>query len=327
MGLTMKELAKLAEVSQCAVSLVINGKAEGRISKENQERILALIKEHDFRPNFSARGLKNSKVYTVGVIMPTPKSFFDTQIISNLQIRLARKKYMALFSFWQTERSVVDAYNSVLEHDVDGVISWDYHEILRKNDFPVILYQTSREDFDNVAPDFPAAIRKALAYLSGLGHSRIGFVGGTRKSRDLRRESFLHFIGEFGVAADPGWILDAQGLHENGVLAAETLLRRRDMPTAVITLNDNIAVGMMSVFFKAGVKVPEDISILSFDNTEQAGVSIPPLTSFELNTREIVRVLSDRLLERIEHPHLPPETFRIRPELILRESCAKAPSR
>ncbi len=99
------------------------------------------------------------------------------------------------------------------------------------------------------------------------------------------------------------------------------------MPTAVITLNDNIAVGMMSIFFKAGVKVPEDISILSFDNTEQAGVSIPPLTSFELNTREIVRVLSDRLLERIEHPHLPPETFRIRPELILRESCAKAPSR
>ncbi len=135
----MKELAKLAEVSQCAVSLVINGKAEGRISKENQERILALIKEHDFRPNFSARGLKNSKVYTVGVIMPTPKSFFDTQIISNLQIRLARKKYMALFSFWQTERSVVDGYNSVLEHVVDGVISWDYHEILRKNDFPVIL--------------------------------------------------------------------------------------------------------------------------------------------------------------------------------------------
>lgn len=324
MGITMTELAKLANVSQCAVSLVVNGKSEGRLSEKTRRRILELIEKYDFRPNFSAKVLKKSKFYAVGIVMPAPKSFFDTEIIAKLQLSLAAEKYLALFSFYPSIQELPSAFNSVLEHNVDGIISWEYHDCLRKSGIPAVLYFSQKDGWDCIAPDFTVAVRQALEYLTSLGHTRIGFVGSHWKmnAMDRRRAAFLKLAPEFGLSVKPEWVVDSMGTHEDGICAGGKLLHQSSRPTAVITMNDNIAVGLISACLDGGLRLPADLSILSFDNTDLAKVSLPSLTSFDLCTSRIVECLSDRVLERIEKRDLAPEIILIPPELVLRHSCA-----
>ena len=125
MGIGMKELASLAGVSQTTVSLVLNGKADGRIARVKQEKVRELAKQYNYRPNLSAKSLRKQKQYTIGVSMPMPVNTGYSDMLSLVQEKLAERGYMALFSFWKTVEGIEKAFESIFLHNVDGIIAWD----------------------------------------------------------------------------------------------------------------------------------------------------------------------------------------------------------
>ncbi len=314
----MTEIARLAKVSQSAVSLILNGKADGRISSEKQKRVRDLVEAHSYRPNFAAKGLRKGRIFTIGIIMPAPKNAFAASMISMLQLKLEERGYMALFSFWGGMKTVRKAFDSVVEHNIDGLISWEYDDCMHKEKIPTVFYCQSHAGFDSILIDFTAAIRQALEYLKGIGHLRIGFLG---LSDDPRATAFEEEMLRLHLELRPEWKLETIGIQEEGIRGMEILLRMRERPGALVVMNDSIAQGVLFAAHRSGIRIPEDLSVISFDNSVDAAFLLPPLTTFSIPVGVIADALIDRILARIQTPDHPDFSVTIRPELCLRESC------
>ena len=154
MGIGIKELAKLGGVSPGAVSMIFNGKADGHIAPAKQELIRALAKEHNYHPNLSAKSLRARKRYTVGIIMQAPYSTFASLAIAHLQAKLHGIGYAAFFSFWRTQNEIASAIETVFQHHVDGIITWNYHKVLEREKVPAIIYDSKISGYDAVLLDF-----------------------------------------------------------------------------------------------------------------------------------------------------------------------------
>ncbi len=315
----MEEIAAMAKVSQTGVSFVLNGKGAGRIAKAKQELILRLAREHNYRPNAAARGLRSRKRYTVGVIMPTPRSGFYAGLVSLLQTGLAARGYMALFSFWLVRDGIKSAYDAVLGHGVDGIIAWDYHACLANEKIPAVIFADKQPGFDAVLPDFEAAMAEAMDYLSGLGHRDFGYIGpaGGERQRFFRNE-----LRRRGLTPVPGWEQDAAGSPAAGFAAMTRLLAGSRRPSAVVCHNDAVASGAIFAAVRRGLRVPEELSLTGFDNDPGSAYTLPPLTTFDAQPELLADALIDSLLRRLEEPGLPERTLRVCPKAVRRESCA-----
>ncbi len=322
MGITMEELAVLANVSQSTVSLVLNGKGDGRIAKPKQERIRELARQHNYRPNMAAKGLRAQRQYTIGIIMLAPANSFYANMVSELQSELAKRGYMALFSFYQDEaEEFPKAYDSVLQHNVDGVIAWAYHEYLRSETVPTAIYYYQGNDFCALNIDWDGYAHDAIDYLVSLGHTRIGFGV---SPRDIRYHYLTKYRRELGLPDNPDWSFKVIGTLHGGVEFMTQFLALKDRPTAMILLNDSVAYSAIPVASRAGLKVPRDLSIIGYDDLEESSYFEPALTTFNCHNREIVDSLIELVLDRIENPSAPVYRTNItKPQLIIRESCTK----
>ena len=320
-SITMEELAALANVSQGAVSLVLNGKAQGQISKAKQEKILALAEKYRYRVNMAAKSLRNKRQYAVGVIMPCHVNFFYATMVALLQMKLAERGYMALFSFWQSKDDVEKAYDSVYERKVDGIISWDVCERMLQERIPTVFYNREIEGYDGVRYDFARAYRGLFEYLWSLGHRRIGYAG---VAGDLRQGYLKKFLQEHGVRLRKEWSFDLLDFMESGNTVVECFLAMKEHPTALITTNDETARGVILAGIRRGMRLPEELSVVGFMNLPEAKMMTPALTTFDSRNELLADCLVNRILRRIEKPDLPPEQSLILPELILRDSCCAA---
>ncbi len=317
MSITMGELAALAEVSQGAVSLVLNGKAKGQISKAKQEKILAFAEKYNFRVNMVAKSLRNKRQYTVGVIMPCYANSFYAAMISRLQMNLAARGYMALFSFWQNTDDIENAYNSVYGRKVDGIISWDVCESMLQDRIPIVFYNREVKGHDSVRYDFVGAYRELFEYLFGLGHRRIGYAG---VAGDLRRGYLKKFLRERGIKLEDRWCFDHDSVSDGNKIL-EQLQTMSDPPTALIATNDEPARDVILAGIRKGMRFPEDLSVAGFMDLPEAKMMNPALTTFNSRNEELADCLVNLILRRIEKPELPLEQALIIPELIVRDSC------
>lgn len=320
MSLTMTEIARMAKVSQSAVSLVLNGKAAGRISVETQKRILKVVANYNYRPNLAAKGLRQGSVFTIGIIMPAPKNSFQAKMISTFQMKLEERGYMALFSFWQELKTVRNSFESVVNRNVDGLISWEYDECMLAENIPTVLYCQSHPGMDSVNIDFLSAVRQALEYFRELGHVRIGFLG---NHHDPRFSAFKKEMLRMGLELRPEWTPEKSLGPEEGKLCMETLLKVPERPSALIVRCDSMVAGALFAAYKAGVRIPHDISLISFDNSINSGFLLPPLTTFASPVETITDSFIDLVLSRIQNPDRADVSVTIRPELCLRESCCR----
>lgn len=329
MGIGMKELATLAGVSQTTVSLVLNGKADGRIARTKQEKVRELARQYRYRPNLSAKGLREQKQYTIGVAMPMPVNPYYSDMVSHIQEKLARCGYMALFSFWESgtrhpkvnAEIIRDALESIFLHHADGIISWDYHDSLCHERIPTVIYDAKYPGFDAVILDFDYSSQCTLEYLMKLGHTRIGYMG---PLEDERRKQLAHHMSVNGLPVRPEWFISSPGTPDGAEKAMSAFLSMKERPSALVAQNDSIAIGILFAAVRSGIRVPEELSVIGFNNTVNAAFTLPPLTTFDPDINRVADLLIELLMERIQHPELPEQTRIIRPELILRESCAPA---
>ena len=327
MSITMEELAKLANVSQGAVSLVLNGKAKGQISQKKQELIRELAKKHNYRINMAAKGLRKQRQYAVGVIMPGNLNLFYASLLALLQKSFSDRGYVTLFSFVQKD-NFDNICNSLYERQVDGIVSWVDSSLFSENSMPTVVFDDNSKS-DNISSaaklrycgfDFPGSYLELFNYLWDLGHRKIGFVGNTG---DVRCHLLRRFLLDKGMEINENsFFHHSDNLAGNNELF-DRILTSPDRPTALVTTNDETARQLISEGMRLGVRFPEDISIAGFMNLPYTANMYPALTTLDSKNEELARTMTDILLSMIEKPDVPVNDIFIQPELIIRNSCCQ----
>jgi DNA-binding LacI/PurR family transcriptional regulator len=318
----MDELAAMAKVSRSAVSLVLNGKAEGRIARAKRERIQELIKSCNFQPNRAARNLRNQRHYTIGIAMPVPFNRFYSDMMIQLQSGLNKRGYSSFFVFWNTGDDIPNTYNTLREQGCDGIIAWDPSLMSMIRGIPAVYYGDPLKlaGTDHVRLDFENVIRKSLEYLTSLGHRRIGFAG---HFDDPRFRVLQEFSPEFGLEFNPDY--SCHVTREQLCTHQEIKKRLKQLkqpPTAVIAANDGIAYIVADI--AESLKIP--LSVIGFNNTDEGNFRKPAMTTFNTHNEAVADALIDLVLRRIEHPDITPEGRIIPTEMIIRNSCFKTDS-
>ena len=329
MSITMEELAKLANVSQGAVSLVLNGKAKGQISQKKQDLILSLAKEYNYRMNMAAKVLRKQRQYAVGIVMPRCLNMFYASLVTLLQQKFSERGYMTLFAFFYGD-DFEKVYNSLYERQVDGIISWEHSPLLLDGDIPSVVFcndlneridsVTSSKRFCQCGFDFNAVYVSLFEHLYALGHRKIGFVGNTHESRCALLDRFLRNKGIYDGSA---YFFHCKDDLNGNISLFEKILTAPERPSAIVTTNDETARQLISVGSYLGIQFPRDISIAGFMNLPCSQAMYPALTTFDSRNGDLADSMVEMLLSMIEKPDIPVEDTFIQPELILRTSCGQ----
>jgi len=320
MSVTMRDIAKVAQVDTSVVSAVLSGSKHIRVSKEKRSHILSLVESMRYRPNMSARSLISRKHYAVGILFYSTKDRFYAEMMAEVQQRLVARGYVGIYAFWKNEQEVFGAYESVLSRGVDGIITCHNDISLFPANMPIVIYGAQHENYDCVLIDCKKAVTEAFDYLTGLGHRKIGFVA-TDSSDGGRYKYYLECIKRLGLPFRPEWVCPGSGFFEDGYRGAQQILSSSSRPTALIARNDIVGIATIAAARDAGLQVPDDVSVVSFDNIEEARYSQPPLTTAGADIEKQVDCLIEVFFNRLAKPDSPRVKNIIEPELIIRSSC------
>jgi LacI family transcriptional regulator len=326
---TIKEVALRAGVSTATVSHVINNTRY--VSDAVKQRVQETMEEMGYRPNVLARSLRQGKTKTLGLILPDSANPFYAELGHALENAAFIRNYNVILcntgSSIDREHLYLDL---LLDKQVDGIIldteEKDPCEIKNRlpNDYPIVLVDRdfSENIFDTVLTDNTLGGYLATHYLIELGHTRIACVTGPLSLLGAahRLQGYQKALAEFGIPVVPGLIDYGDFAAGSGHQAAQRLLKLPEPPTAVFVGNDMMAIGFLRSAIEMRFRIPEDISIVGFDNLELCVYLHPTLTTFAQPKTEIGDKTIRLLLNRIKNPKLPPREILIPPKLIIRES-------
>lgn len=333
MRATIHDVAKNAGVSVATVSHVING--THYVSPELADRVYESINKLNYRQNKLARALSRKNIPLLALIVPDISNPYWSSLARAVQDVTDPYDYSVIVcsSDGILEREI--RFLRSLSGWVSGLILHPYHvsqvqvnQLILHNPPVVILgeFTTSEKqpsNWDQVAANNQESVMAAVEYLIGLGHRRIAFIQGTAgtPSSVKRMAGFLDALNSAGLPVDDNLIIPGDYTRVGGRKAMAELLNRPDPPTAVVCANDLSALGALEEAQLRGHKVPQSISIVGFDDIDEAALASPPLTTIRLPPHEIGVVAAEKLIERLKGREESSSTF-IKGELIVRESTA-----
>jgi DNA-binding LacI/PurR family transcriptional regulator len=338
MAVTIKDVAKAANVAPSTVSRVIANSP--RISEKTKEKVREVMKQLGYHPNFIARSLASQATRAIGLVLPSSTDIvsqnpFFPIVLGGLSDGAHSKQYALHMTTGKTEEEIFEGVVSMVQGGrVDGVILLSSRvedplvSYLLEQDFPFVVIgkpfknveQISHVDNDN----FKAA-KDATNYLLSLGHEQIGFIGGNLNlvvtvERLLGYEKALR---DAGLPLINEYVIHDEFLREGGREAVQALLALKKLPTAMLVADDLMALGVLNALDELGISVPEDVSIVSFNNVLVAEMARPPLTSVDINIFDLGYEAAKSLIRKIENPKEPTKRIIISYELVKRSSCAK----
>lgn len=320
MRVTLKEFAKEIGYAPSTISKALNNTNNCYTSEKVKNTIRKKALELGYSPNLTARSLITHKNNTIGIILPSVGGFY-TELVRNMEFALEERKYFGLFAFWRPkdgDEGFRKAYDRIIQRGIDGIITCHYTTWLKDSDIPLVVYGNMHNDVDCVSLDKIDYGRRAVDFLFKLGHRKIGFIGNTN---DLRCKAYRAALEAKGVPFNKAWtahsFISLSGEAEN---CTGKILKLKDRPTAILAHNDTIAYSIIHTLLKAGVRVPEDISVVGYDDLPEAKYYNPALTTFNLNIENVAKLLRDTVLKRIENPHIPIQIVPIKPDIIERAS-------
>ena len=328
---TIKDVARQAGVSVTTVSHVVNGTR--RVSDEGRARVERAIRALNYVPSAVARSLKRNTTHTLGMLIPSSSNPYFAEIVRGIEDRCYAAGYNLLLCNTDDEPLRQRVVLSVLaERRIDGLV------VVSTGDDPQLAGQLASlavptvlvdREIDTLPCDLveTAHMQGALLatrHLASLGHRRIACIGGPVgvASSEQRTAGWRLALGELDL--DAGDLLCRGDFSsESGYSAMHALLRRERRPSAVFVANDLMAIGALCAAHECGVSVPDEISVVGFDDIELARFSSPPLTTVAQPKARIAALAVDMLLERIEGHRQVPRKVVLQPELRVRHSCGR----
>lgn len=325
---SLKSLAEFLDLSPATVSLVLNNSPVARaIPQHTKQRVFSAAKRFNYRPNFVARSLRAQRSYILGVLVPEVSSGYAAVVLSGVEEHLLQEGYFYIVVSHRHKSELIAEYsNLLLQRSVEGLIMVDTP--CRKIPQLPVVSVSGHEDLEeitNIGLDQDRAATLALEHLVGLGHRRIAFVKGQASSSDTesRWNSFRRQAERLGISLPPALTVQLEGNSpspEVGHVAVNRLLSAHEPFTALVAFNDVSAIGAIRAFREAGLRVPQDVSVVGFDDIPFAAYQNPGLTTIRQPLWEMGRLAAETVLMRIangsDSPY--PKVVTVEPELIVR---------
>jgi DNA-binding LacI/PurR family transcriptional regulator len=331
--ITLKAVAQHLGLTPGTVSAVLNDSPSARsIPQETKNRIHAAAKELNYRPNFFARTLRNKRTYTIGVIAEEIGDSYSSPIISGIEHYLRQRDYFFLTVVHRHDQALLSRYAQLLsERGVEGIITVDT-TVQEAPSLPTVAIAGHKKlkGVTNVVLDHEHAAQLALNHLQELRHERIAFMIGNPISSDSKErwEAITSVAGQRGLSIDPELTMQINTDDPTPMLGypfTKQLLARQRPFTALFAYNDISAIGAIRAIQEQGLRVPQDISVMGFDDIPGAAFHNPSLTTVRQPLKRMGEVAAQTLLDRIEGRKEYPSEIAIEPELVSRESTAAAP--
>jgi DNA-binding LacI/PurR family transcriptional regulator len=326
--ISLKTLGEYLNLSPATISLVLNNAPGVRsIPQETRDRVTEAAAKFDYRPSFYARSLRKRQTFTVGVLVPELSDSYATQVLAGVEEFLIEEGYFYLTASHRRKPDLIEEYPRLLmERSVEGFIVID--TILEKSlTLPVVVVAGHRkiEGVTNVVLDQKRAAELALRHLYQLGHRKIAFMRGGSHSSDAddRWECLMAVAKDLNLPVLPELTVQLElrvSTPELGFVPANELLNRGVKFTALICYNDVAAIGAIRACMNHGLHVPNDVSVVGFDDIQGAAFHNPSLTTIRQPLHEMGAVAARILLQRIRGQASFPDVVPIHPELIIRES-------
>lgn len=289
MSSTIKDVAKLSKVSVATVSRVLNNL--GGYSEKTKFRVLKVVEEIGYKRNAIARSLSTNTTRTIGVILPDVSTSFDGEIIRGIEDVAHENNYSVILCNAGSKGVRTLDYLKILEErQLDAAIivsikiNDEYYEALKKLEIPYILISTMSPKYDmpHIKVDDLSAAYTATKYLLDRGHKKIAMISGNEDDTiagSPRVQGYMKALFEYGIDIDEELIEYGNFSYKSGIQCMNTLLKRKKEFTAIFVASDDMAVGVLNVAYRKNIRVPNDLSIVGYDNTKVAEMSIPPLTT------------------------------------------------
>jgi len=336
-AVTIADVALRAGVSRQTVSRAINGR--GEISATTRERVLAAVRELGYRPNSIARGLKTRRTLTIGLVVPDIANPFFAEVARGGFEVAHREGYgVLLCNTDEAPAQEMVVLQMLADHRVDGVVlcssrlsESQLQSVIERRRPLVVVNRTPQRrlaGLGSVSVADSEDARRVVHYLHGLGHRAIALVGGVGASQSSRgrREGYALGMAQIGQPVAPEWVVESLPNVDAGRRGAAALLSAHPEITALLAFNDLVAVGCVQACQAAGLQVPEDVSVVGWDDILFAPYLSPPLTTVRLPKTEIGARAMTLLLALIRDPELVLDPIELDGELIARKSAGPAPA-
>jgi LacI family transcriptional regulator len=332
MSVTIRDVAKAAEVSTATVSNVLN--KTGKVGHETRRLVLSTVRKLGYIRDVHARQLASRDRRTLGIIVSDIENPFFPEVVKSFETRAQELGYDAILSDTNYDpRRTREAAERMMEHKVRGVAIMTseislrlVHELARRMIAVTFLDLAPVRGFtSNLRIDYSSGIEQIVKYLYANGHRRIAFVAGRPglKSNLVRLQAYDKSMRQLGL--EPGPVLPGNLRFEGGLAAGLAIAKLSPRPTAVMAVNDLTAVGVIKGLLNAGCRVPQDISVTGFDKTRLADYSNPSITTVDIHRETLGRLAADALHELSSTASPQGKEYQIGSELVIGDSSGPAP--
>ena len=330
---TLKTIATHLGLTPGTVSAALNNSAASRsIPEHTKQRILAAARELNYKPNFFARSLRLQRTFTIGVIAEEIGDAYGSMIISGIEQHLRQHNFFFLTVIHRHDKKLLQTYSQMLQaRGVEGFITVDT-SISDQPALPTVAVAGHQRvpGVTNIVLDHKRAAQLALGHLRELGHEEIAFVKGQIFSSDseVRWAAITEVAKELGIRVRPELTVQVESSDSTpavGYPIGKQLLARKRPFTALFAYNDITAIGATWAFHEAGLRVPDDISVVGFDDIPGAAFANPPLTTVRQPLLRMGQIAAQTVIDRIEGRGEDLAEIAIEPEFVTRQSTALAP--
>ena len=333
--LNLRQLSEMLRLSQTTISLVLNNSPAAKsIPQHTRDRVFEAARKFQYRPNYFARSLRRNRSMSIGLIVPDVSDGYFTVLMHAVEEYLIRSHYFYFTASHYRKPELTREYSHLLlERAVDGLLMVDTPDEIQTT-LPTVAISAHNPapGVVNILLDHDKAAEIALRHLHDLGHRSIAFMRGPDVISDAeyRWRGIVKMAKTLGLPVHPELVLqltEANQTPEPGYALVKKLLEQRRDFTAIFCFNDVAAIGAIRAISDAGLRVPEDISVVGFDDIISAAYYKPSITTVRQPLREMGTMGAQVVLDRIKHPEKEyPEEIVMQPELIVRESTGPAPA-